>query len=224
MVTSQYLRWAASYMSIAQWVMRFAIVATAVTFLFLKRSEQVAVLALGVVWILYNLPFFSRERIKFGLRYIWFLKPLVVGFIITGIAAIVPYQDNSPYYTAEFVPVVFILFCFVSSLVVVFEIKDRSSDAAFGTQTIATKAGVRGTKIGAIALLLVAVLAFLGSHLSMSDRGLLRYVSPFLLLILFILLFIDAHTNEYVYWVVIDGWMIYLGIYWYLLNHHIIHY
>lgn len=221
-VRSLYLSWAAAHKRTAHWIMRLSMISTGVTFLLLERGEQLIVVSLGFVWVLYNLPFFSRDRIRFGLRYIWFLKPLVVGFIIAGIATAVPYMDNSPYDSQDFLVMLLVLFLFVSSLVVVFEIKDHAVDAAFGTQTIATKWGVAGTKLTAVVMLLTAMFLFVAGHSALSPMLWCLYLLPLALLILFILLFIDEQAHEYIYWLVIDGWMIFLGIDWYLLNHHIL--
>ena len=215
------LSWAAGHIGLARWVMYIAMAGAIITFIFLNNKEQMIVILLGVVWILYNTSVFSKGHIKYDLRSIWYLKPLIVGFIITGIVTWVPYQDACPYSLSTFLFIATILFCFVSALVVVFEIKDRAIDSRFNTDTITTRLGVAHTKIIAISLLAIAIVLVLLSHPTLSMTSNFSYILPLLVLIAFIYFFIHEKTNEYIYWIVIDGWMVILGIIWYILNHHI---
>ena len=216
------ISWAAQHLVLANRVMYIAAGGAVLTFLFLNNQEQMVVILLGVVWILYNASIFSRGRVKYDLRGIWFLKPLIVGFIITGIVSWVPFQDSSPYSLATFFCTATILFCFVSALVVIFEIKDREVDSSFKTATITTRLGIAKTKVVAIVLLALSIAFSIVLHRSLSLIQNIAFVLPILVLIFFVIFFINAKTKEYVYWIVIDGWMIILGIVWYVLNNRII--
>ena len=216
-----YLQWLRQNLISAKIVRSVFIVCTVLLFFLLKRIIQVGIISLGLLWILYNLPIFTGGRIKFGLRYVWFLKPFVVGFIAAGLATLVPLFDSNLDIT-HIIAAMCISFCLTSAIVVIFEIKDMKTDRLFHTETIPIRAGVNGTKaIAIVCLLLSTLLTLLFFPESSISLNVLK-ISPFIAQSVFVFFMIKEITNDYVYWIVIDGWMWLVGVLWYLIAHHVI--
>ena len=195
-----YLRWAKENTTLANTVKYISIAATVVLSVFLTRKMQISIMSLGAVWVLYNLPIFSGHRIKFGLRYVWFLKPFIVGLIIAGLTTMVPLIDRA-FAPIRIVYAVADIFCFASALVILFEVKDMKVDKPFNTNTIPIIMGVTWTRIIAGVLLLVsmgATLLFFGPGSTFLETLL---VSPFILLILYLTFLFDEETSEYTYFI-----------------------
>ncbi len=218
---SAYASWLKENVTIAKAIRDVSTVITVMTFAYLDRVYQIGFLSLGCIWILYNLPIFSGGRIKFGLRYIWFIKPFVVGLIVAGTVVSVPLLTGG----ADIFHIcmaTLVMGSLASALVVIFEIKDMDIDRTFHTDTIPIRIGVSGTKVIAAALLLLsAIITFLYFHEASVTLTLLK-VLPFISLAAFLSFFIRKDTNDYVYWLIIDGWMWLLGLTWYLINLHYI--
>ena len=212
------LSWSVRHFAVARWVMYIAMIGAVSTFLLLDSTQKYRVILLATLCVLYNISFFSLGSIRFDLRHIWFLKPFIVGFTITGVVCWVPYDDTCSYSLSAFLSTAAIQFSFVSALVVLFEIKDCDIDTHLHVTTIATRLGIAYTKIVALVLILAAIVLFIISHASICGWLLLGYLAPLLLLLIFIPLFIHSHSSEYIYWLAIDGCMIMLGLDWYLLK------
>ena len=218
---SAYVQWLRENIVPAKMVRAVSVAATLMLFPLLTITQQTGIFSLGLVWILYNLPIFSGGKIKFGLRYVWFLKPFVVGFIVAGLTTLVPLLDSS-LDLIHIIAAMSISFVFASSVVVIFEIKDINIDRSFSTDTIPIRTGIIGTKIITLVLLLLcAVLTFIFFGAGSTGLTLLK-ISPIIALAFYVYFFIKEDTNDYVYWIVIDGWMWLVGLLWYLINHHII--
>ena len=218
---SAYASWLKENITIAKAIRDVSTLTTGILFIYLDRVYQIGLLSLGCIWILYNLPIFSGGRIKYGLRYIWFLKPFVVGLIVAGIVVLAPLVTSLTD-TVQPYMAMFAMWSFASSLVVIFEIKDMAIDSTFHTDTIPIRIGVSGTKfIAGSLLLLSAFISLVYFHEATVTLSLIK-ILPFISLAIFVSLFIKKDTNDYVYWVIIDGWMWLLGLTWYLINHHYI--
>ncbi|WP_165958127.1 UbiA family prenyltransferase [Segetibacter sp. 3557_3] len=170
-----------------------------------------------IAGLLYTIPIFSFRK----LRHVGWLKPFVIGFVWVGIVTLFPvlfWQVRNPGQPAgSLLPALIFWFqnlLFISSLAVVFDIKDHTTDKAHGLITIPAKLGVHNTVT--LVVVPLAALSFIVLYVFLQLQGRSFIVVgiqliPYILLLL-CLRNISERKNLLFYLAAIDGLMFLKGV------------
>ncbi len=174
-------------------------------------------LLVPLLGLLYTFPIFSFRK----LRHVGWLKPFVIGFVWVGIVTVFPvlfWHVRNPGQPAGSLILALIFWLqnllFISSLAVVFDIKDHASDKAHGLITIPARLGV--SKTISLVIVPLAFLSFvvLYTFLQLQGRStaaVIVQLLPYVLLLL-CLQNISERKSLFFYLAGIDGLMFLKGV------------
>lgn len=160
------VRWIFSHYRLTITLTIIAIVSVSVLIFFLKIPSILLLVFLGLVSIAYNLPLFSLNDRKFGLRNIPGLKLFLIAIIWSFSCVLLPIVEGSARHEvdiriADTVLLVGKRLLFIAAITVPFDIRDLFQDRHFNLKTIPVMLGERKAYLFCQLLLIIYVLMLL---------------------------------------------------------------
>ncbi|WP_242691596.1 UbiA family prenyltransferase [Desertivirga arenae] len=174
---------------------------------FLSPASQVLMFFLGVIAVAYNLPLFTMNDKKFGLRNIPGLKLFLIALIWSLSCVLVPIiETGMPVRTSDTIVLIAKRFLFIAAITVPFDIRDLYQDKSYDLKTIPVMLGEKKAYLFCQFLLLIYISLlllftktvdadFIGISLTIILTGWLIFKS-------------NIKKNEYYYFLYLDGTMI----------------
>ena len=207
---NHYYNWVSENTKTAKTVMAIALLFTFFSFNLVSLPQKAVIIVAGVLMLLYNFSIFFPST-NFRLRNIGWLKPFWVSLVCMLLFVVMPNVEKIQ--EPQLFSVAISSYFFLTAILLLFEIKDERYDRIAGLKTLPQIFGIEKMRRLIIACLTIsALLPFLPFD---------RFQSPlleasFAIHLAFIQLvyyFAYTKTNEYFYWVLIDGWMLLVGLY-----------
>lgn len=156
------VRWIFSHYRLTISLTIVAIVSVSVLIFFLKIPSIILLSFLGLISIAYNIPLFSLNERKFGLRNIPGLKLFLIAIIWSFSCVLLPIVEGSARHlvdikVADTVLLVGKRFLFIAAITVPFDIRDLFQDKHFNLKTIPVMLGERKAYLFCQLLLVIYV-------------------------------------------------------------------
>lgn len=188
-----------------------AIVSLLPIILFLSVPSLVLLFFLGVIAVSYNLPLFTMNEKKFGLRNIPGLKLFLIALIWSLSCVLLPIVETAARHqitisAADTILLVGKRFLFVAAITIPFDIRDLFQDRNYNLKTIPVMLGERKAYIFCQFLLLayISLLFLFTRQFDANFWGLTLTI----ILTGYLIFKSDLKKNEYYYFFYIDGIMI----------------
>ncbi|WP_069659915.1 UbiA prenyltransferase family protein [Arcticibacter eurypsychrophilus] len=205
------VRWIFSHYRLTVTMTIIVVVAIMPLILFLSMPSLVLLAFLGVVSIAYNLPLFTLNEHKFGLRNIPGLKLFLIAMIWSFSSVLLPIVESSANQAVHISLASTILlvgkrFLFIAAITIPFDIRDLFQDKSFNLKTIPVMLGEKKAYLFCQFLLLTNIgLLLLFTHHFNADFWALTLTTT---LAGWLILKSDFNKDEYYYFGYLDGTMI----------------
>jgi len=174
---------------------------------FLAPASQVLMFFLGVIAVAYNLPLFTMNEKRFGLRNIPGLKLFLIALIWSLSCVLLPIiETGMPIHASDTLVLIAKRFLFVAAITVPFDIRDLYQDRSHDLKTIPVMLGEKKAYLFCQVLLLIYI-----SLLLLFTRGIdADFVGITLTIFLtgWLIFKSNIRKNEYYYFFYLDGIMI----------------
>lgn len=157
----------------------------------LSFRVQMITILLGVLTLLYAIPFLKNK----SLRHFNGLKIFIVALVWTGVTAVIPYINNYSEISDDFIISAFQRLMMVLVLILPFEIRDLSVDASY-LRTLPQRVGVLPTK--GLGILLIGI-CFLLEYLKDDINIYVMFSFGIILIILLVLLLFSQKKQSKYY-------------------------
>ena len=143
-------------------ILQLGMVGLGISFIFLTPQQQVVMLPLGVLTLLYIAPVFTQKR---KLRDFPFVKIFILSLVLALIVVVLPawlHHTN----TMVLIFMTVSRFIFFFALCLLFDIRDFEKDKRSGIKTLATHYSLRTLKISGIFLAIILMIfeVYLANH------------------------------------------------------------
>jgi len=160
------VRWIFSHYRLTISLTIIAVVSVSVLIFFLKIPSIILLVFLGVISIAYNLPLFTLNERRFGLRNIPGLKLFLIAIVWSFSCVLLPIVEGSARHLvdikiADTVLLVGKRFLFIAAITVPFDIRDLFQDKYFNLKTIPVMLGERKAYLFCQLLLVIYVVLLL---------------------------------------------------------------
>lgn len=201
------VRWIFSHYRFMTTITMMAVLCILPLALFLSAASQVLLLFLGIVAVAYNLPLFSINDKKFGLRNIPGLKLFLIALIWSLSCVLLPViETGHSIPVSDTILLVAKRFLFVAAITVPFDIRDLFQDKNYDLKTIPVILGEKKAYLFC-QLLLIAYLSLLFLFTNAFDADFFALTST-ILLSGWLIFKSEFKKNEYYYFFFLDGTMV----------------
>ncbi|WP_207422070.1 hypothetical protein [Desertivirga brevis] len=174
---------------------------------FLSPASQVLLFFLGVIAVAYNLPLFSMNDKKFGLRNIPGLKLFLIALIWSLSCVLLPIiETGMPILASDTIVLIAKRFLFIAAITVPFDIRDLYQDRSHDLKTIPVMLGEKKAYLFCQFLLLIYISLLLLFTRSLDPDFI--GISLTILLTGWLIFKSNIRKNEYYYFFFLDGTMI----------------
>jgi 4-hydroxybenzoate polyprenyltransferase len=205
------VRWIHSNYRLMITITLIAVLSLMVLILFLSASSKILLLFLGAIAISYNLPLFSVDDQKFGLRNVPGLKLFLIALIWSLSCVLLPIAElgNKQGFmvpTGETIILIAKRFLFIAAITVPFDIRDLFQDRTYNLKTIPVVLGEKKSYLFCQLLLVlyITLLVLFTEQLSASFFALALTIA----LTGWLIFKSEREKDEYYYFLFLDGTMI----------------
>lgn len=174
---------------------------------FLSPASQVLLFFLGIIAVAYNLPLFTMNDKKFGLRNIPGLKLFLIALIWSLSCVLLPIiETGMPILASDTIVLIAKRFLFIAAITVPFDIRDLYQDRSHDLRTIPVMLGEKKAYIFCQFLLLIyiSLLLLFTKNMDANFIG----ISLTIILTGWLIFKSNIRKNEYYYFFYLDGTMI----------------
>lgn len=182
------------------------LIGTGISFFFLSRSVQLALIIPAVISLAYVIPFLGSNR---RLRDMDHIKIFLVAIVWAWVTVLLPGLEYGLVIDQNFVFLFLERMLFIFAITLPFDIRDLKVDEHSKVKTIPAQLGVINTKIlGIFCLILAAILAFLLFHNDIYQFPVFLGIMLSYATTMFLIFLSDSDRHDYFYSGLIDGTMI----------------
>ncbi len=201
------LKWFSKFYYLYILLTVLSLTCSAYLFFRLKADAQTLLLALGVICVLYSLPFLKKEKKHFGIRNLPYLKLFLIATVWALSCVLLPVLQ-----TGNLIPdnniwlLIVKRFLFITAITIPFDIRDLYQDKLLDLKTIPVKYGEKKALIFCLALL-IAYLLLLVLFQKRIDLDFIA-LSITILISGWLIFKANFQKNEYYYFLGLDGILI----------------